>query len=232
MSDTKGNIPSKNQSIKVLIVDDQRSIRTAYELIINSFPQLEVVGTIADGQAAQSWIEKHKNSEKLPDVILMDIRMPNCDGIQATRVIKNIAPDIKILGLTTFDQDHFAFGILEAGASGFLLKGLRREQMAAAIFATARGDAVITPRITRELLHRHLKQQQNLKETAKQFEILTRQEIEVVKLIAEGMNNAEIAATLHIEPDSAKKAVSRILAKTGLRDRLQLAIAYHRTLQV
>lgn len=213
--------------ISVIIVDDQKAIRYGYEMALNASGRIKVIKTLANGLEAVDYFRNIKDKSLIPDVILMDIRMPHCDGIKATRQIKALFPEINILALTTYDQDNFAFGMLEAGASGFLLKGLRTAQMVAALESIHAGDSVITPRITKQLLQKYLSNS-SLSSNKEIFKELTSHELEIVELVATGLNNAEIAQKIFIQPDSVKKSISRILAKTGLRDRTQLAISWCR----
>ncbi|MDO4242137.1 MAG: response regulator transcription factor [Microbacteriaceae bacterium] len=216
--------------IRVMIVDDQKAVRYGFSMVINAVAGFEVVAMANDGMHALETlaeITENQGAAALPQVILMDIRMPNMNGIDATAEILRRYPVVKVLALTTYDQDDYAFKMLAAGASGFLLKDVRGKELVAAIAAVHAGDAVLTPRITAQVLKRSsgaLQQAAGVDKSV--FAELTDREIEVVNLVAQGLNNAEIAAELVIEPDSAKKAVSRILTKTGLRDRIHLAISW------
>lgn len=216
--------------IRVMIVDDQKAIRYGFAMIINKAANCIVIEACVNGQEALAALTQRVSSgELLPEVIIMDIRMPVMDGIVATKEIKARYPHIQILALTTYDQDDYAFKMLSSGASGFLLKDVRGPQLIAAIEAIYAGDAVLTPRITGKLLARHvsnLTTSSDVQAARAQFDMLTEREIEVVTLVSAGLNNAEIAEKLYIEPDSAKKAVSRILTKLGMRDRVQLAIQW------
>ena len=160
-----------------------------------------------------------------PDVVLMDVRMPVLNGIDATAAIARNHPGVKVLVLTTYDQDDYAFGALGAGASGFLLKDTRTADLHQALRAS-RGDAILTPRITRQLLERHMPRSTTPRQRAarERLGLLTSREREVAALIAQGMTNAEIGERLFIQPESVKKTVTRILAKLKLRDRVQLVI--------
>ena len=170
----------------------------------------------------------------MPDVVLMDVRMPMMDGIDATRIITRAHPGVKVLVLTTYDQDDYALGGLSAGASGFLLKDVTSAELADAVRAVSSGDAVLTPRITRKVLGRcfpssPLASPRGSAPTHKgSFSSLTPREAEVASLVADGFSNAEIAERLVVEPASVRRYVSRILAKTGLRDRVQVAVAWVR----
>ena len=214
--------------ITVMIVDDQRATRMGLSLIINRADDLKVVAEAAHGQDALDRLaERIQERRPLPDVILMDVRMPVLNGIDATARITQLYPSIRTLVLTTYDQDEFAFGALSAGASGFLLKDTRTAQLHQALRAVSSGDAILTPRITRELLNRHMlspiasPQQRTAR---RRLGRLSPREREVAELVAEGLTNAEIAQQLVLAPDSVKKNVTRILTKLDLRDRVQLVI--------
>ena len=217
----------------VMIVDDQRYARLGLALMIRKAPDLHVVAEAGDGQEALEVLERLNRSTGLPDVVLMDVRMPGMDGISATRAMARRFPTVKVLVLTTYDEDDYAFGALEVGASGFLLKDVRAAQLAQAVRAVAQGDAVLTPRVTKELLiargvPRALSgaQREGLWE---KFGALTPRELDVVRLIAEGMSNEEIAERLVLQPASVRRNVSRILAKLHLRDRVQIAVAWYKS---
>ena len=216
------------RALAVMIVDDQKAARMGLSLTINRADDLRVVAQADNGQDALDQLDGlAQRHERLPDVVLMDIRMPVLNGVDATARITRLHPTIKTLVLTTYDQDDYAFGALSAGAAGFLLKDTRRDQLHQAIRAVASGDAILTPRITRELLNRHMfrpvaspQQRAALERLGR----LSRREHEVAELVAQGLTNAEIAQRLTIAPDSVKKNVTRILAKLDLRDRVQLVI--------
>ena len=212
----------------VMIVDDQRYARLGLALMIRKAPDLRVVAEAGDGQEV---LERLNRSTGLPDVVLMDVRMPGMDGISATRAMTQRFPTVKVLVLTTYDEDDYAFGALEVGASGFLLKDVRAAQLAQAVRAVAQGDAVLTPRVTKELIARGVPralpgaQREGLRE---RFGALTPRELDVARLIAEGMSNEEIAERLVLQPASVRRNVSRILAKLHLRDRVQIAVAWYK----
>ena len=213
--------------ITVMIVDDQRATRMGLSLIINRADDLKVVAEAVHGQDALDQLaDLCQERQPLPDVILMDVRMPVLNGIDATARITQLYPSIRTLVLTTYDQDEFAFGALSAGASGFLLKDTRTAQLHQALRAVSSGDAILTPRITRELLNRHMLSPVSPQQHAAQrrLERLSPREREVAELVAEGLTNAEIAQRLVLAPDSVKKNVTRILTKLDLRDRVQLVI--------
>lgn len=221
------------KKIRVIIVDDQKAIRYGFSMIINKSATCTVIGSCENGLVALDMLERLSASgEQLPEIIIMDIRMPVMNGIIATKHIKTKYRNIKILALTTYDYDDYAFKMLSSGASGFLLKDVRGPQLISAIEAINAGDAVLTPRITGKILAHHVSQisaSQDVQIARAKFDALTEHEIEIVSLVSCGLNNAEIAEKLFIEPDSAKKAVSRILAKLGMRDRVQLAIEWIKT---
>ena len=216
----------------VMIVDDQRYARLGLALMIRKVPDLHVVAEAGDGQEALEVLERLNRSTGLPDVVLMDVRMPGMDGISATRAMARRFPTVKVLVLTTYDEDDYAFGALEVGASGFLLKDVRAAQLAQAVRAVAQGDAVLTPRVTKELISRGVPralsgaQREGLWE---RFGVLTPRELDVARLIAEGMSNEEIAERLVLQPASVRRNVSRILAKLHLRDRVQIAVAWYKS---
>ena len=214
--------------ITVMIVDDQRATRMGLSLIINRADDLEVMAEAAHGQDALDQLaDLCQERQPLPDVILMDVRMPVLNGIDATARITQLYPSIRTLVLTTYDQDEFAFGALSAGASGFLLKDTRTAQLHQALRAVSSGDAILTPRITRELLNRHMLRplaSPQQRAARRRLNHLSPREREVSELVAEGLTNAEIAQRLVLAPDSVKKNVTRILTKLDLRDRVQLVI--------
>ncbi|MDQ1660295.1 MAG: hypothetical protein QOJ68_275 [Blastococcus sp.] len=219
-------------SIRVLLVDDQALLRTGFRMILSAQPDLEVVGEAIDGADAVRQVAQLR-----PDVVLMDVRMPGMDGVQATAAITGAAGDTRVLVLTTFDLDEYAFAALRAGASGFLLKDVPPAELAGAIRAVAAGDAVVSPRITRRLLDRislHTPDPAAADDgsPATVLAVLTDREREVFGEVARGLSNAEIAVRLHLSEATVKTHISRVLAKLRLRDRVQLVIfAYeHRLL--
>ena len=220
--------PECRAPITVMIVDDQRATRMGLSLIINRADDLKVVAEAAHGQDALDRLaERIQERRPLPDVILMDVRMPVLNGIDATARITQLYPSIRTLVLTTYDQDEFAFGALSAGASGFLLKDTRTAQLHQALRAVSSGDAILTPRITRELLNRHMlspiasPQQRTAR---RRLGRLSPREREVAELVAEGLTNAEIAQQLVLAPDSVKKKERGKESKQDQRDRVQLVI--------
>ena len=214
-----------------MIVDDQRYARLGLALMIRKAPDLHVVAEAGDGQETLEVLEGLNRSTGLPDVVLMDVRMPGMDGISATRAMARRFPTVKVLVLTTYDEDDYAFGGLSAGASGFLLKDVRSRDLCQAVRAVASGDAVLTPRITHEVLERGVGRvdlDERSLELAARFRSLTQRERETCRLVADGLSNAEIAGRLFIEPASVKRSVTRILAKLGMRDRVQIAVGWYK----
>ncbi len=214
--------------ITVMIVDDQRATRMGLSLIINRADDLQVTAEAVHGQDALDQLAAlFEERRPLPDVVLMDVRMPVLNGIDATARICQLYPSIRVLVLTTYDQDEFAFGALSAGASGFLLKDTRTAELHQALRAVSSGDAILTPRITRELLNRHMLSpvaSPRQRAARQRLDDLSPREREVADLVAQGLTNAEIAQRLVLAPDSVKKNVTRILTKLDLRDRVQLVI--------
>ena len=204
-------------SIRVFLADDQDLVRDGLAMIVSSQDDLVVVGQAGDGAAAVAGVRRTS-----PDVVLMDVRMPVLDGIQAaSRILGNPSPP-RVLMLTTFDVDEHAFAALRAGASGFLLKSARGEDVAQAIRAVHRGDAVIAPEITRRLLDQvELPGPPRLPAEVRG---LTPREREIVREVASGASNAEIAARLFVSEATVKTHVGRILSKLGLRDRVQIVV--------
>ena len=205
--------------IRVLLVDDQELIRLGFRLVLDAEPDIEVVGEAADGDEAVRAVRA-----LTPDVILMDVRMPRVDGITATTRIVAEFPASRILVLTTFDLDEYAFGALQAGASGFLLKDAQRSELTAAVRALYRGEAVLSARITRQMLDRFAGDLA----TAEPATDLTDREREVFDAIARGLTNAEIAAEFFVSESTVKTHVGRVLTKVGARDRVHVVILAHR----
>lgn len=223
-----GSSSSALRPITVMIVDDQRATRMGLSLIINRADDLQVTAEAVHGQDALDQLAALLEERRpLPDVVLMDVRMPVLNGIDATARICQLYPSIRVLVLTTYDQDEFAFGALSAGASGFLLKDTRTAELHQALRAVSSGDAILTPRITRELLNRHMLSpvaSPRQRAARQRLDDLSPREREVADLVAQGLTNAEIAQRLVLAPDSVKKNVTRILTKLDLRDRVQLVI--------
>jgi DNA-binding NarL/FixJ family response regulator len=214
-------------SIRVLIVDDQELVRTGFRLILESEPGLEIVDDVADGEHAVRVAKRER-----PDVILMDIRMPGMDGIEATRRICADGDAPRVLMLTTFDLDDYVYDALRAGASGFLLKDTPPDELVAAVRVLAAGDALLAPSVTRRLIEEFAKVPQR-SDDARTLASLTDRESDVLKLLAKGLSNAEIAEELFVSETTVKTHVSRILTKLGVRDRVQaVVVAYESGLVV
>jgi DNA-binding NarL/FixJ family response regulator len=206
----------------VLLVDDQALLRKGFRMILEEEPGIEVVGEASGGDEAVSL-----TAELHPDVVLMDVRMPGMDGIEATSQIARAGSSARVLILTTFDLDEYAFAGLRAGASGFLLKDVPPAGLVAAIQVVARGDAVVSPRITRRLLDTFAQQLPVTSADSDQsteLDTLTEREREVLIEVAEGLSNAEIAEHLFVSEATVKSHVGKILTKLGLRDRVQAAV--------
>jgi DNA-binding NarL/FixJ family response regulator len=203
--------------ISVLVVDDQELVRTGFRLILDAEPDLHVAGEAADGRHAIDQATRLR-----PDVVLMDVRMPLLDGIAATRAILAQPPAPKIIMLTTFDVDEFVYGALSAGASGFLLKDVAAERLFDAVRVVAAGDALLDPSVTRRLVSEFARLRPRRPPT---LDELTPRETEVLRLLAEGLSNAEIAARLVVSDETVKTHVSRVLLKLNLRDRTQAVVA-------
>lgn len=207
-------------SIRVLIVDDQVMVREGFSVLLNAMPDIEVVGEAVNGRDAVT-----KTAEIAPDVVLMDIRMPELNGIEATREIVAAPGDSKVLVLTTFDLDEYVYQALRAGASGFLLKDASARQLADGVRVVAAGEALLAPTVTRRLITEFSKLSETPRPAAlTQVGDLTERETEVLVLIAQGLSNAEIASHLVVAESTIKTHVSRVLVKLGLRDRTQAAV--------
>jgi len=206
-------------SISVVVADDQELVRTGFRVILNSEPDIEVVGEAADGQEAIA------SAKQLgPDVVLMDIRMPVLDGLTATRRIVT-GPDSRprVLILTTFDLDEYVYEALRSGASGFMLKDNPANELLMAIRVVAEGEALLAPQITRRLISEFVRSRPS---TARpeQLQILTDRETEVLKLVAHGLSNSEIAGELHVAETTVRTHVGHLLTKLGLLDRVQAVV--------
>jgi DNA-binding NarL/FixJ family response regulator len=212
--------------IRVLIVDDDALMRAGLRGVLSSDPAIEVVGEAGDGRDAA-----HRARLHAPDVVLMDVRMPDVDGIAATERVLAELPGTRVVILTTFEQDDYIFGALRAGASGFLLKRTRPEELIAAIHTVAAGDSLLSPSVTSRVIERMARQPGPDAAFDARVDELTPREVEVLELIARGLSNREIAAALIIEESTVKTHVKRILMKLGVRDRVQVVIfAYERGL--
>lgn len=205
--------------VRVLLVDDDDLMRAGLRAVLSSDEHVDVVGEADNGNAA---VERTRTLR--PDLVLMDVRMPDLDGIAATREVLAAAPETKVVILTTFEQDDYIFGALNAGASGFLLKRTRPEELLAAIHTVAAGDSLLSPSVTRTVIERMAHQPAPPAAAIDRLGELTPREREVLALLARGLSNSEIATELVIEESTAKTHVKRILMKLRLRDRIQAVI--------
>jgi DNA-binding NarL/FixJ family response regulator len=205
--------------VRVVIVDDDDLMRAGLRAVLSSDESIDVVGEAADGREATPVVRSTR-----PDVVLMDIRMPDVDGITATREVLSAAPEARVVILTTFEQDDYVFGALREGASGFLLKRTSPEDLVAAIHTVAGGDSLLSPSVTRTVIDRMARQPPPDATAHRRLDQLTPREREVLGLIARGLSNSEIAAALVVEESTVKTHVKRILAKLRLRDRVQAVI--------
>jgi DNA-binding NarL/FixJ family response regulator len=218
-------------TVRVVLADDQALLRKGFRMILEAEDGIEIVGEAADGSDAVRLVELYR-----PDVVLMDVRMPVLDGIEATRAITTSAAgsETRVLILTTFDLDEYAFSALRAGASGFLLKDVPPMELVGAIRTVASGDAVVSPRVTRRLLEEYSDKLPDLSanggttipagEADPALAQLTDREREVLLAVADGLSNAEIAERLYVSEATVKSHVGRLLAKLGLRDRVQAVV--------
>lgn len=208
--------------IRVVVADDESLVRGGFRMILEAAGDIEVVGEAADGaEAARIAADEH------PDVVLMDIRMPGIDGLEATRRIAGANGGPRVLILTTFDLDEYVYEAMRAGASGFLLKTAPAEELAQAVRAVARGDTLIAPEVTRRLIERFMRPTPGT--AAAPAAPLTERERDVLRLVARGMSNSEIAAELFVTEATVKTHINRILAKLGLRDRVQAVVWAYET---
>jgi DNA-binding NarL/FixJ family response regulator len=206
-------------AIRVLVVDDQAMIRAGFSALLGAQPGIEIAGDASDGAEAITAVRALR-----PDVVLMDIRMPVLDGIEATRVIVADEPAPRVLILTTFDLDDYVYEALRAGASGFLLKDARADELVAAVRVVAAGDALLAPSVTRRLIAEFAARPDGPPPRPERLQSLTPRETEVLVLVAGGLSNAEIAGRLVLAEQTVKTHVGRILAKLGLRDRTQAVV--------
>jgi DNA-binding NarL/FixJ family response regulator len=205
--------------VRVLLVDDDDLMRAGLEAVLSSDATVDVVGDASDGRRALEQVRAHG-----PDVVLMDVRMPDLDGIAATREVVAAFPGAKVVILTTFEQDDYIFGALNAGASGFLLKRTSPEELIAAIHTVAAGDSLLSPSVTRRVIERVAQQPTPEIPFDQRLDHLTPREREVLEQVARGLSNGEIASALVIEESTVKTHVKRILMKLRLRDRVQAVI--------
>ena len=205
--------------VRVLLVDDDDLMRAGLRAVLSSDSRVEVVGEAGSGRAAVERVRALR-----PDLVLMDVRMPDLDGIAATREVTSASPEVKVVILTTFEQDDYIFGALNAGASGFLLKRSGPEELLAAIQTVAAGDSLLSPSVTRTVIDRMARQPTPEIGPSRLLDELTPREHEVLVLLARGLSNSEIAAELVIEESTVKTHVKRILMKLRLRDRIQAVV--------
>jgi DNA-binding NarL/FixJ family response regulator len=210
--------------VRVVIVDDDDLMRAGLRGVLSSDQRIELVGEASDGREAPYRVRVTR-----PDVVLMDVRMPDLDGISATRELLAAFPEVKVVILTTFEQDDYIFGALNAGASGFLLKRTRPEELIAAIHTIAAGDSLLSPSVTSRVIERMAEQPSPDAERDPRLDELTPRETEVLTLVARGLSNAEIASELIIEESTVKTHFKRVLAKLGARDRVQAVIFAYET---
>ncbi|WPO69824.1 MULTISPECIES: response regulator transcription factor [unclassified Streptomyces] len=211
-------------TVRVVLVDDQPLVRTALEMVIAQAPDLEVVGQAGTGEEAVRLVAAER-----PDVVVMDIRMPGMDGIEATRRITEGADGPQVIVLTTFDEDDYVYGALRAGASGFLVKDMALDDILAAIRVVAAGDGLIAPAVTRRLIKEFALRPAATATPARVLGSITDREHQVLTLVGSGLSNTEIATELSISVATAKTYVTRLLAKLDARDRVQLVITAYET---
>ena len=202
--------------IRVALADDQGLVRAGFRMIVESQPDMQVAGEAQDGQAAIELIKRER-----PDVVLMDIRMPRMDGIEATRQVASLT---RVVILTTYELDEYVFDALAAGASGFLLKAAPPEDLIRAIRVVASGEALLAPSVTRRLIEEFAKRPEPSGRRPKDVESLTDRELEVLREVAKGLTNSEIARRLHVSETTVKTHVAHLLDKLELRDRVQTVI--------
>jgi len=218
---------SSASSIGVLIVDDQALVRAGFRMILQIEPDIRVVGEAADGDQALAQV-----AAATPDVVLMDVRMPGLDGIAATRrIAADPSCQARVVMLTTFDMDEYVYAALQAGASGFLLKDVQPELLVAGIRAVHAGESLLAPTVTRRMIESFLERRPRVPAAAEQQRLaaLTSREQEVLRLLARGLTNAEIARELYVSETTVKTHVGRVLMKLGLRDRVQAVIYAYET---
>jgi DNA-binding NarL/FixJ family response regulator len=207
-------------SLGVLIADDQALMRAGFRMILEAEPDLEVVGEATTGEEAVTEVGRLR-----PDVVLMDVRMPEMDGIEATRRLLDGNDDTKVVMLTTFDMDEYVYEAFRAGASGFLVKDVPPEQLIAGIRSVASGEALLAPSVTRRLIEEYVHRPPNgARPPQPELDRLTAREVEVLRMMARGLSNGEIAGELFVSETTVKTHVAHLLSKLGLRDRVQAVV--------
>jgi DNA-binding NarL/FixJ family response regulator len=206
-------------TVRVLVADDQALVRAGFRMILEAQPDIEVVAEAGNGREAVEAAARLR-----PDVALMDIRMPEMDGLEATR---RLADSVRVVVLTTFDLDEYVYDALAAGASGFLLKDVSRDELVHAVRVVAAGDAMLAPSVTRRLVAEFARQRPTPRPTPSRLNVLTSREREVLELVAQGLSNAEIASRLFVGEATVKSHVAHLLMKLDLRDRIQAVILAH-----
>ncbi|MEU7720156.1 response regulator transcription factor [Streptomyces tibetensis] len=210
-------------TIRVVVADDQELVRSGFAMILDAQPDIEVVAEAGDGGEAVEAVRRHA-----PDVVLLDIRMPRMDGIEACGAISALS-DCRTVMLTTFDSDEYVYDALHAGASGFLLKDVRRDDLVHAVRVVARGDSLLAPSVARRLVEQYTRPAARNRRPDPRLDVLTARERETLLLLARGLSNAEIAAELVVSDHTVKTHVGNVLAKLGLRDRIQAVICAYET---
>jgi DNA-binding NarL/FixJ family response regulator len=211
-------------AIRVVLADDQELVRSGFAMILNAQPDIEVVAEAGSGGDAITAVREHA-----PDVVLLDVRMPQVDGIEAARVVC-AETDCRVIMLTTFDQDDYVYDALYAGASGFLLKDVRRDDLVHAVRVVAAGESLLAPTVTRRLISDLTRSRPRPgPQAAERLAVLTVRELETLRLLGRGLSNAEIAAAMVVSEHTVKTHVSNVLTKLGLRDRAQAVITVYET---
>jgi DNA-binding NarL/FixJ family response regulator len=206
--------------LRIVIADDQSLVRTGFRLILEGQDDMEVVAEAANGEEAVAAVRRHR-----PDVVLMDVRMPVIDGLEATRrILADGGADCRVVILTTFDLDEYVYAAVAAGASGFLLKDVSARQLVASVRLIATGEGLLAPAITRRLIERFARPQPGPTIAHEAVASLTARELDVLRLVARGLSNAELAETLHLGETTVKSHVARMLSKLGVRDRVQAVV--------
>ncbi|MET9344123.1 response regulator transcription factor [Nonomuraea sp. NPDC003804] len=208
-------------SIRVVVADDQELVRGGFSMILDAQPDIEVVAEAGDGVEAVALVREHR-----PDVLLLDIRMPRMDGIEAARLV---GKETRVIMLTTFDLDDYVYDALRAGASGFLLKDVRRDDLVSAVRVVAAGESLLAPTVTSRLIAEFTSRPAATAVSPERLAVLTTREQETLALIARGLSNAEIAAEMVVSEHTVKTHVSNVLTKLGLRDRVQAVIVAYET---